>query len=337
MVEATPLRGRFSCWQSGSLLYSQKLLKVYADKQEEDRRQGYDCINFTLKDQELALTRQRLAYNARITWLTGIACGLSIVIILLLWRNGRRNRRTHLLLQQQYADLAVVSSSLEKRNGQYVKLLKIVAHDLRNPIGAIMSASEMVTRSAQQEQPLMGLIRKASTQCLQLIGELLETDLEAGPESLCKERVPADELVSSVAALLQFKAREKGQLLELDAATGVVVEIDKRRMGRVIDNLVVNAIKFSPNGARIVLSVNATAAEVILGVKDEGIGIPPALAAQLFDPFTPSKRKGTAGEPTFGLGLSICKQIVEAHGGHISFQSNENRGTIFFVRLARVG
>jgi signal transduction histidine kinase len=319
---------------ASAFFYSQKLLKALQDKQDADRRQGFDYIDFAVKDQQLSLAEQRSAYSARIAWLTGIACILAVAMILLLWRNARRNKRNHYLLQQQYAELGAVSSSLESRNRQYQRLLKVVAHDLRNPIGAVVSASDVMLHGSKQEQPMVKLIRQAGTQCLQMIGELLEADLEFRPESLRREPVEVGELLRQVAALLEFKVQEKRQSLVVDVATAAVVSMDREQMRRVIDNLTVNAIKFSPSGASITLSAKEDGGEVILAVSDEGIGIPAEIAHQLFEPFTVAKRKGTEGEPTFGLGLSICKQIVEAHGGSIGFESREREGTVFYVRLA---
>ena len=99
--------------------------------------------------------------------------------------------------------------------------------------------------------------------------------------------------------------------------------------------LLVNAIKFSRANATIRVTVSESEKEVTIAIHDEGIGIPPAIAKQVFDPFTSAKRKGTAGEQTYGLGLYICKQIVEAHGGQIWFESEEEKGSTFFIRLAK--
>jgi signal transduction histidine kinase len=91
-------------------------------------------------------------------------------------------------------------------------------------------------------------------------------------------------------------------------------------------------MKFSPAQSSITIRLKEDNG-VLISVHDRGIGIPATIASHLFDPFTPGKRKGTAGEQTFGLGLYISKQIVEAHGGRIWFESEEQNGTSFFVRL----
>ncbi|HEY6899027.1 MAG TPA: HAMP domain-containing sensor histidine kinase, partial [Puia sp.] len=319
-----------------AFLYSQKLLEAYSEQEENNRREGFDYIDFALKDQQLTLAQQRSDYNARLLWLACIACVMAIAIIALLWFNSGRHRKTHQLLQKQYTKLEAISESLEKRNLQYARLLKAVAHDLRNPIGAVLSASKKMLEAPQPDGKMTRLIHQASSQCLDLIGELMETDFEFRPESLHKEPVDIKEMLQSVIGLLEFKARDKLQLIRLlPPASPITVSLDREQMRRVIDNLLVNAIKFSPSGSTITLSAEQQEEYITLKVKDEGIGIPIQVAHQLFDPFTPAKRKGTAGEPTFGLGLSICKQIVEAHGGAIWFESQEKSGTTFYVQLPR--
>jgi signal transduction histidine kinase len=179
------------------------------------------------------------------------------------------------------------------------------------------------------------MISEASGRCIQLISELLQTDFEIKPESLRKNPVVVHHLVQPVIDLMQFRAKDKNQTLVLKDSSHGTVWIDRKQMTRVIDNLLANAIKFSPEHSTIIVSVSETIDQVTIAVKDEGIGIPPSIAGQIFDPFTVAKRKGTAGEQTYGLGLFICKQVIEAHGGRIWFDSAKDEGSTFFVQLAK--
>ena len=101
----------------------------------------------------------------------------------------------------------------------------------------------------------------------------------------------------------------------------------------MFSNLVVNAIKFSPLQGEINISVVKSKNSALVTVADEGIGIPREQQAFVFDRFTAVRRKGTNGERSFGLGLSICKEIVEEHGGIIQFESSEGKGTSFHISL----
>ena len=101
----------------------------------------------------------------------------------------------------------------------------------------------------------------------------------------------------------------------------------------MINNLLINAIKFSNDNKQITVTTAAKDKKVQITVKDNGIGIPDRLKDKVFERFTKAKRKGTMGEPTFGLGLSICKEITEYYNGSIWFESKENEGTTFYLEF----
>jgi signal transduction histidine kinase len=318
-----------------AFFYSRKLLAAVAEKQDNERKQGFDYLDFAVKDQDLAAARQRSDYNAKLFWLAAVLCAMAIAIIFILRRNGRQKAETHMLLQNQYSSLEAASESLEKTNQQYARVLKVVAHDLRNPIGAIHSAGNIMISANEFNPGMTKMIGEASGRCLEMINELLETDFEIKQESLKKTPVVVNHLIQPVIDLMQFRAKDKNQAIILKASSQTIVWMDKQRMTRVLDNLLVNAIKFSPEHSTITLSVSDTRDHLTISVRDEGMGIPSSIASQLFDPFTTAKRKGTAGEQTSGLGLYICKQIMEAHGGNIWFVSAEDKGSTFFVQLIK--
>lgn len=101
----------------------------------------------------------------------------------------------------------------------------------------------------------------------------------------------------------------------------------------MFSNLINNAIKFSPDGSRIEIVLERSNGNARVSVKDEGIGIPPGIRDKIFSLSSEVKRRGTRGEESFGLGLSISRQIIEAHGGKIWFETEEGRGTTFFVEM----
>ena len=106
-----------------------------------------------------------------------------------------------------------------------------------------------------------------------------------------------------------------------------------RKMG-VVDNLVSNALKFTPAGGLITVGLQERAGRVVLTVRDTGIGIPEALQADLFEKFSASARTGVGGETSAGLGLFITKQIVQLHRGKVWVESREGAGACFFVELS---
>jgi signal transduction histidine kinase len=318
--------------------YSTALVELYRKKQATDNQSGIDFITYALKDQELETIREKALYASRLLWLEGIACLLAAVIISMLWRNARQNRRIHVTLEDQYKQLTATTSDLEKSNKNYARLIRVVAHDLRNPIGAInaLTGMKMNSHSNTKDEEWMHLVEKASQRCLQLITELLETDFEIREETLHKEKVDITTLVQQAAQLLTYRATEKGQRLIIQESTVQVIQADREKLTRVLDNLVINAIKFSPEGATIKIITAETPTGIVISVQDNGIGIPPEIAGKLFEPFESSvKRKGTSGEQSFGLGLYICRQIIEAHHGRIWFESRPGQGSTFFISLQK--
>jgi signal transduction histidine kinase len=148
-----------------------------------------------------------------------------------------------------------------------------------------------------------------------------------------KEPIDLEALLQYCIALLQHKADAKHQKIELQAKP-VVMNCSRERMWRVISNLVGNAIKFSPEGETISVALKQEANQILISVQDRGIGIPSNMQDRVFDLFTDAKRKGTAGEPSHGLGLAVSKQIVEAHGGKIWLDSEPGRGTAFHITFS---
>ncbi|MEP6613095.1 MAG: ATP-binding protein, partial [Mucilaginibacter sp.] len=111
--------------------------------------------------------------------------------------------------------------------------------------------------------------------------------------------------------------------------------ISREKIWRVIGNLISNAIKFSPAGETIFVKAVVANNELRISVNDAGIGIPANVQDKVFNMFTEAKRPGTAGEKSFGLGLSISKQIIENHDGKIWFESDGKTGTTFYISLPR--
>jgi signal transduction histidine kinase len=153
-------------------------------------------------------------------------------------------------------------------------------------------------------------------------------------EEAISERTDLVPLVETAVQMLRHKALEKEQQLTvMTPGENLLVQGYPERLNRVVSNLLTNAIKFSPRQGSIRISLEKRGTEVLFSVADNGIGIPEHLKPEVFDRLTPARRKGTGGEPSFGLGLSICREIVEEHGGRIWFVSGDGSGTIFSVAL----
>jgi signal transduction histidine kinase len=214
------------------------------------------------------------------------------------------------------------------------RILRTVAHDLRNPIGGIASLTKLMADDeyTDDQKELINLVKETSYNSLELINEILEatniSSIELNPEP-----VEINSLVNNSVELLRFKASEKGQKIFYEPLSAPLeLLISREKIWRVISNLISNAIKFSPTGAPIFVKVAKEKEQVVVSVLDNGIGIPEKLKDQVFNMFTTAQRPGTNGEKSFGLGLSICKQIIEKSHGKIWFDSS-NHGSIFFIAL----
>jgi signal transduction histidine kinase len=180
---------------------------------------------------------------------------------------------------------------------------------------------------------MLELIRTSSQHSIGIINDLLEVNFNQERKELQTAEVDLGLLLQQCVDLLRFKAKNKQQQIIVKAETGVMVKADYDKIWRVVNNLVVNAIKFSLTGKKIHVFLDRMDDYVRVCVQDTGMGIPEELKDKVFDMFTEAKRTGTSGEQPYGLGLCINKQLVEAHGGNIWFESIQEVGTSFYFTL----
>ena len=230
-------------------------------------------------------------------------------------------------------------AQLQKENGEKQHILHVVAHDLRNPISAIYTLACLVDEDYENEESNrenLELIKNACTESSELISSILEIAENEGIKYAC-EPVDVNVLLSNNMQFLRIKAKEKSQHIGLMTSQEKgIIYVDVKKMNRVLSNIVTNAIKFSSSGSYIEIAAHVSDEHVTIQTKDNGIGIPEMQRSKIFNAFTEAKRPGTNGEKTFGLGLSITKQIMENHQGHIWFESIENQGTTFFIQFPKL-
>lgn len=250
---------------------------------------------------------------------------LPILIIFLILRSWRLSKRNNIMLKKALA-------SLEQSQQENTRMMQIVAHDLRNPIGAIATIAGMMLEQHRPEDDRMMLemIKTSGQNSLILVSDLLQVHTRA--EELKKEPADLYSMLHYCIELLHHKADAKAQKMVLQASH-ITAPVNREKFWRVISNLISNAIKFSPTGAVITIKLQEMPQHVLISVEDHGIGIPDEMKDKIFDMFTLAKRSGTAGEQAFGLGLAISKQIIEAHGGRIWFETLPGNGTTFYVEL----
>ena len=274
-----------------------------------------------------------------------VVCALmAIAIIFLIFRNYKRSRRDidtvnalNHRVNLQKADLEKTLNDLKESGLEKDRILRTVAHDLRNPIGGIAALTEAMADDdfTVGQKELISIIKETAYNSIELINEILEVTNGSEAE-LKKELVDINSVLGKSVELLRFKAQEKGQRIELSLLdTPEEIWISREKIWRVISNLISNAIKFSAEGSVISVSIRALKAEVEIAVKDRGIGIPEGMQNKVFNMFSEAKRPGTAGEKSFGMGLSISKQIIDSHDGKIWLESKTGQGSTFYIRLQK--
>jgi len=277
-------------------------------------------------------------------WITILLSLMALIIVALIYyyyRRGKKNIQTLTLLNREIGEqkdkLEFAMVELEKSNTDKERILRVVAHDLRDPIGGAATLVNTVINDDMPEEfekQNLSLVEKTLANSLTLINELLELDLGAEKIHLDKNWADINETVKQCAGLMQLIADKKNQKLQLSLLPKTLtIYIDRERIERMVNNLIGNAIKFSPAGETIDIELSQKEKTVLIAIKDNGIGIPREMLNEVFNTFGGIRRMGTAGEKSIGLGLSICKQIVEAHYGKIWVQSEPGKGSVFFVEL----
>jgi two-component system, OmpR family, sensor histidine kinase VicK len=303
-------------------------------------------INQQLSNYEKQYQIQNLKDNNKLQriylYLAVIGVIMAVVIIFLVYRNWERSKRDILAISElnkqinlQKTDLENTLHELKVNSQEKDRILRTVAHDLRNPIGGIVALTNAMLDDgySDEQKQLINLVNSTSANSLELINEILEATNTTN-DKLSKESVEINGLVNSSVEILSFKAAEKNQKIVtelLDHPQKLM--ISRERIWRVISNLISNAIKFSPDGSAIDVKITSNPGTINISVSDNGIGIPDEIKDDVFNIFTNAKRPGTAGEKSFGLGLSICQQIIENHHGKIWFESEVNTGTTFHISL----
>jgi signal transduction histidine kinase len=221
--------------------------------------------------------------------------------------------------------------TLERRQREF---LAMAAHELRTPVTSILGFAQLLLRRDPHDRAIAAIARQA-TGLDRLIGDLVDTArLEDGHLELRRTRLDLVGLVYDLAE--QFQPLSTAHPIRVEAPDEPLEGIwDGERIGQVIQNLLTNAVKYSPGGGEIVISVSDLGSEARLAVQDRGVGIPPGLLSRLFDPFYRVDRTAHAIRG-LGLGLSISRSLVEAHGGQIVAESaGEGQGSRFVVTLPR--
>jgi signal transduction histidine kinase len=252
----------------------------------------------------------------------------------------RVRQRTRELLQAN-TRLSAQWTRLQRANAFKNEVLGTVAHDLKNPLGVILGRTEMLTEmvgdaasSADNVKAQVVHIRSAAHRVREIIDSLISDAMaDALDITIRREAVDLVALLRDLVDANQPLAARKDQMITLTAPVRIDWLCDSDRIREAIDNVLSNAIKYSPIGGRIEVAVDRSDQSAIIRITDEGPGLSPEDITRLFGRFQRLSAKPTGGETSTGLGLSIVKRIVDLHGGTVVAETTGPSGTTFKIAI----
>ena len=237
-------------------------------------------------------------------------------------------------------ELAKKNAELEKLNEEKNRLLGMAAHDLRNPLAVILLYAEFLENETgavrhEEQRKIVAAIRQTSEFMLRLVDDLLDVStIESGRLTLDLQTADLAGLVARNVHLNSTLAAKKDIAIEFEPPSlPVQLSFDVGKIEQVLNNLIGNAIKFSHRGTRVTVQLTNADDYAKVAIEDQGQGIPEADLPKLFQPFSKISVRSTDGEQSTGLGLAICRRLIEGHGGRIGVESEVGRGSTFFFTL----
>lgn len=234
------------------------------------------------------------------------------------------------------AEIKLKSEELQRLNASKDKFFSIIAHDLRGPFGAILGLTRLLAEklsgmTLDELQKAMNVMNNSAANLNLLIGNLLEWSLlNRGITTFNPETFFLLPKITENITLALEAAAKKGITIDYNISDQLTVSADTNMFGGIMRNLVSNAVKFTPAGGKIQISAQSVPSnQVRISVKDSGIGMTQDMIGNLFRIDANKGRKGTAGELSSGLGLMLCKDFVEKHGGALQVESEEGKGSTF--------
>ncbi len=240
-------------------------------------------------------------------------------------------------VQERTAELSVANHALREAHEAKNRMLGVVAHDLRNPLSGIRAAAQLLIEiplEQSKRETLLRTIRDGADVTLSMTEDLLDVAaIREGKVELVPDSIDLLQLVESRAELFRMTAQAKRIELRLDLSRIPPVWADAKRAAQVLDNLVSNAVKYSPHEGKVTIELRAIDGRARLSVIDQGPGIPADELGDIFKPFERASPQPTGGERSIGLGLAIVKRLVEAQDGEIRVQSALGKGSRFEIFL----
>lgn len=280
----------------------------------------------------------RLKKSEFISNILVVVVALSAILLVTVYRSGQRRKQINLLLLQHQEEMQKRSEELEQLNEVKDKFFSIISHDLRSPINALAGLMDLLDKGAITPEELPVAVKELKSRfnhTRALMNNLLDwTVLQMDKMHLQASNVPLKKIVDENIELLGSIQNKHVNMINRVPET-TIGYADSNTINLVIRNLITNAIKFTNDGGEIVVAAEEKGKEIVMSVKDNGIGMTADIQKKLFDKVNPYSTRGTANEKGTGLGLILCKEFVEKNGGRIWVEGNVDKGSTFWFTLPK--
>lgn len=280
--------------------------------------------------------KDALIFQQQLTMYVVITALLVIIILLYFqWQSNKQLKKAYELLNHQREEIANKNTALEKVNATKDQLFAIVSHDLMSPVIALNNILEMLRMQAITAEELPEFLDEASVEINNTTAFLRNLLLWAKSQmdgfKIKKEAVNIQEAIQANINLQHIQSQKKNITI-IDKSEALSVLADNDLLDTVLRNLISNALKFTANNGRVEISTEKMGNLLKVSVSDNGIGIPKAVQSKILSEGLYSTL-GTGNEKGTGIGLTLCKNFVEANGGQLSLQSEEGQGAVFSFTL----
>jgi PAS domain S-box-containing protein len=277
-------------------------------------------------------TRQRLEVDGR--RFDGSAVPIEVSVSDVVVHGGRM----FTVIARDITERRRIESELREADRRKDEFLGMLAHELRNPLAAIMTAGEVLHRTVPdaQAQKLTGVVRRQTGALARMVDDLLDVSrVTMGKIQLVTEPLLLSVVVRRAADVIRDAMIKHSLRFDVDIDDDPVwLKGDATRLEQVLSNLLNNALKFTPAGGRVTLDARADGQDVIIRVADTGIGIPPAVLPRVFDLFVQADTSLDRAKSGLGIGLALVHKLVALHGGSVTASSaGPGQGSEFVVRL----
>lgn len=260
------------------------------------------------------------------------------LVLLGTWAGIERSRRTRLAFKEsmlRIAKLVDLRDALEESRKQEAEARRVVAHELKTPLTSVRGLAQILAKfdlSAPERDRVVGMVVSETTRLAQMVDALL--DLERLRLRAFERNAQALDYSTLCAERVDFLRTGTEREIHADLAPGLKVRGDKNLLERVLENLVSNALKFSPEGSALRVRLQDHAHHAVLEVEDQGPGIPPEERERIFGRFARGSTQGLA--PGLGLGLALVAEVVAWHHGTVEVEEAPDGGSLFRVRLPEI-